>query len=707
MKKEKDNIFSNKGVFKKNKSKKLQEVNHKNVTTNEKKLFSKNENRINDFKTKRRIGNQISRVVLILAIVPLLFVGIINYYIETKRNTENIEISNLNMAKSISNQVEAQINGLFDMLKSLYLTNDFLNIDSYTLKGIPIKIASEYDSINAIQIYDSKGNQILSSKNTKTDINVAGEEWFKKALEEERYVSDSYIEDATPEIIISMPIKNRSGSLKGVIAANISLKNLSSIAEEFKTGETGNTYIVDRNGVMIVHIDYRNKVFKSFNAKEAGIEGVLKVLEGNSDVSTYKNENNETVIGAYSYMPSTGFGIIVEQNKAEITKSAVVNFTITLAVTLIAVLIIILLTSIIARKFSAPIVNLVHVVDEIGNGDLTKRAKVDSHNEIGKLQQEFNKMVDSLYNIISNVNKAIANFKINVDNLNQSVKLTVGASTEITRVVDQVASGAEDQLKNVEDTIGLVEGIAKNVKNVDDNAHGILMATSEASHIAKDGSKDVESTRASMYSIASKVKESAEQIATLNGRTKEIGNIITFIDNISKQTNLLALNAAIEAARAGEYGRGFTVVAEEVRNLAVQTSDASNNIVNLISQIQEDMDRVSKSMEEGIVEVDKGSFAIEKTISSFEKIADETDKVFKGVEDFAVVVEELSDNMHKIEGSIAQVSAVSQQTAAGTQTIMASTEEQQSAIHQINQAIEELNQMTDNLNEMIKGFKIN
>lgn len=645
-------------------------------------------------------------MVLILAIIPILFIGIMNYYYEAEKNTRSIEESNLNIAKSISSQVDAQMDGLFDVLKALYMTHDFFFMDINEARAVLTTISVEYETINSIQIYDSKGNQIISSKNRRTDINVADEDWFKETLEKERYVSDSYIEEKIPEIVISMPIKNVLGQNKGIISANISLKNLAQLSEEFKIGETGNTYLIDRKGVMISHIDYKNKVVTQYNAKEEGIEGAIKVLEGSSDISTYLNENNETVIGAYDYMPSTGFGIIVEQNKGEITKDAIVSLTRTLIVTLIAVVAIVLLTSIIARKFSAPIVNLVQAVDEIGKGDLTKRVKVDSYNEIGKLQKEFNNMVDSLYKVISNVNQAVTNFKTNVENLSQSAELTVEASAEITRIVDQVASGAEDQLKSVEDTMGLAEGIAENVKNVDDNAHTILIATSEASHIAKEGSKDVESTRASMYSIASKVNESAKQIATLNERTKEIGNIITFIDNISKQTNLLALNAAIEAARAGEYGRGFTVVADEVRNLAVQTSDASNNIVVLINQIQEEMDRVSKSMGEGIEEVDKGSVAIEKTITSFEKIVGETDKVFKGVEDFAAVVEELSDNMHKIEGSIAQVSAVSQQTAAGTQTIMASTEEQQSAIHQIDQAIEELNQMTDNLNEVIKEFRI-
>lgn len=667
---------------------------------------SKIKNKKKELKLNKKIGRQITIGVLILAILPLIFTGVMNFITERDRNTENIKEQNLSIAKSISNQVEAEFNGLFDILKTLHLNYDFFNLDPNRGRGVLTKISFEFDNINSIQIYDLEGNQILSSKTMEAGINVSENDWFQKTLEEGRYVSDSYVEDLTPEIIISMVINNVSNQPKGIISANISLKNLSKLAEEYKVGDTGNTYLVDRKGVMIAHVDYRNKVFIPFNACEAGIEGVIKVLEGNTDVSTYLNENNETVIGAYVYMPSTGFGVILEQNQSEILAAAVTNLERTILITLISILLIVLLTSLITRRFTTPIVKLVKAVDEIGKGDLTKRVKVDSPNEVGKLQQEINKMVESLYKIISNVNKSIGKFKSNVENLTQSTQLTVAASKEINQIVDNVATGAEEQLNTVETAMSLVEDVTKIAKQVDENTNIVLTATNQASSAAKEGSNDVLGTRKSMDSIAAKVNESAKQIAKLDERTKEIGKIITFIDNIAKQTNLLALNAAIEAARAGEYGKGFTVVAEEVRDLAVQTGEASNNIVSIINQIQEEMDKVTITMEEGVEEVKKGSKALDKTINSFERISVQTKEAYRGIEEFAVVVEQLTENMNRIESAISEVSHVSQQTAAGTQTIMASTEEQQAAIHQINQSIEELNQMTKDLDDMIKGFKI-
>ncbi|MGF7059814.1 methyl-accepting chemotaxis protein [Brassicibacter mesophilus] len=653
-----------------------------------------------------RIKNQIAIIVLLLTIIPILFTGFLNFYFEGKQSSDHIKEMNLNMAKSIAKQVDMYIDGSFDVLQSLSTTHDFTNMDIQKARTILISTTTNLEYINSIQIYDTKGNQLISTKNMRAGINARSEEWFTKASKGEKYVSDSYMDDRIPAVIVSMPIKNALNQTKGVIAANISLKDITSLATENKIGKTGIAYIVDKQGITIAHPDFNNKVVTQFNAKENKIKGAIGALEGKTNIDTYANDSNTIVVGAFTPVSSTGWGVIIEQNQNEINAGAVTNLIRTLVIIVLAILVTIILTSFTAKKFSAPIENLALIADEIAKGDLTKRVKVTSTNEIGYLENAFNKMLDSLYKVISSVNQAVNNFKSNVENLNESAGLTVEASVEISKIVEQVASGTDKQLKSVEDAIGIVESITNNVKNVDENAQSILMATSEASMIAKEGSKDIEQTKVTMDSIADKVNQSANQIDSLTEHTNQIGKIITFIDNISKQTNLLALNAAIEAARAGEYGRGFTVVAEEIRALAEQTLEASRNIVNIINEIQTEVKLVSKSMEEGIAEVNKGNQVIDKTTKSFSNIVDETDKVFKGVEDFAVIVEELSENMKVIESSISQVSAISQETASGTQTVLASTEEQQSAIHQINQSAEELNEMAEKLEDMIKEFKI-
>lgn len=658
---------------------------------------------------KRRIRNQITLIVLVLAILPIIAIGIINYYMQAIEAEENIISSNKIIAKSLSGQVNLFVENSFEILQSLATTHNFMSMEEREALKVLTNTVTNVEDIQTLFVVDLKGKEVISTRGSSVKEDLSDRDWFIEGIDNDKYVSHSDIYAMLPGVMITIPIKDKLNQKVGLLAANISLERLTYLTKEHSVGETGLSYVVDKRGTIIGHPDFQEKVLKQENAKENGIEGVIKALEYEKDVpghTEYQNDNGKEVLGVYTKVPITGWSVIIEQNQSEINTAASSGLTRTSIISVLAIVIIIIFSAIASRIFSTPIVQLADIANKVESGDFSNRVKITSKNEIGKLQQAFNKMINSITLIISNVQETSTSIKSTVDQLNDNTKLTVDASSQISVVVEQVAVGTDKQFKSVEDTSNIVANMVTNVKDVEERSKAILHATNEASQIANTGARDIDVTKQTMTSISEKVKNSANQISRLNTQVDEIGSIITFIDNIAKQTNLLALNAAIEAARAGEYGRGFTVVADEVRVLAEQTGQALNNIVGIITKLQNEMSGVLQSMEEGIEEVDKGSEVIENTTKSFGNIMSETSKVADAVEDFTTIVEDLSRGMGKIEKAITQVSAVSQETASGTQTVLASTEEQQSALHHINESAETLNGMAERLEGLIKDFKI-
>jgi methyl-accepting chemotaxis protein len=660
------------------------------------------------FKVNRSMKYQIMAIVLLLTILPVVTIGMINYYFDYKNIENNVKESNIAMAESLAYQVDIFISKSFDILETLSTAVDFNSISEFEASSTMMNIVTNVDQIKVLYIFDNKGKEIASTRNRMDKLDVSNDEWFKKAAKGENAVSDSYIDDSDriAGVIIAMPMKDRLGRQTGVIAAKIDLFNIANLTKEHKVGKNGISYIIDRSGVVIGHPDFKDKVMGRYNAKENNIEGAINALQNKTEASLYTNDKGQKVIGAYTVVPTTGWGVIVEQPESEVREITSESLNRILIITGVAIIISIFFSIITARLFTKPITKLAKTAEKIKDGDLTEDIAVTSKNEIGELQRAFKQMVNSLFDIILSVNEAVHKIKEATEELNQNGDLTVKASEEISDIIEQVAAGTEEQLASVDNTTDNVKRMVESVKKVEESAEHILQATNQASAIANAGSKDIHETKNAMDSIADKVRTSAHELNRLVEHTKEISKIVTFIDNISKQTNLLALNAAIEAARAGEYGKGFTVVAEEVRVLAEQTSNASKDIVNIINQIQQEMEQVTVSMEAGIKEVDRGNHVILNTTKSFENIIDETNKVVMVVKNFTSVINELSNGMEEIEKAILQVSSVSQQIASGTQTVLASTEEQQTAIINMHESTKNLDQMADVLKAIIQGFKV-
>ncbi|MEN1705444.1 MAG: methyl-accepting chemotaxis protein [Planctomycetota bacterium] len=301
--------------------------------------------------------------------------------------------------------------------------------------------------------------------------------------------------------------------------------------------------------------------------------------------------------------------------------------------------------------FQRPINALIERLRLVAEGDLTQRMKVDAENEIGRLAQWFNRSTENLSEIIDEVN--IAGDEV------------VAAATEITSTSEEMVRGLEEQSSQVGQISSAIEEMSSSVSEVAAKSGDASQEATRSGTLAKEGGEVVHSTVRGMNAINDAVSASSESVQQLGKRGDEIGEIVSVINEIADQTNLLALNAAIEAARAGEHGRGFAVVADEVRKLAERTTHATEQIHGSITAIQSDTALAVERMDTGAAEVREGVDRARQAGASLESIVEAAEGVATSVRQIAAAAEEQSAASEQISRSVLSVSRVTQETSAG------------------------------------------
>ena len=326
----------------------------------------------------------------------------------------------------------------------------------------------------------------------------------------------------------------------------------------------------------------------------------------------------------------------------------------------------------------APLHESSEVLNKIAAGDLTARMVGSYSGDFESIKENINHLAESFNNALSDVSAAI--------------QATASASSEISSSAEEMAAGAQEQSSQTSEVASAVDEMTKTIMDTTQNASSASETAKNAGTIAKEGGRVVSETIQGMNRIASVVKESAETVHQLGKSSDQIGEIVQVIDDIADQTNLLALNAAIEAARAGEQGRGFAVVADEVRKLAERTTKATKEIANMIKQIQKDTSEAVISMTSGTVEVERGKELADEAGKSLSQIITGAQQVVDIVTQVAAASEEQSSAAEQISKNLEAINHVTNESATG--------------IQQIARASEDLNRLTINLQELISRFKI-
>ncbi|MBT0663454.1 methyl-accepting chemotaxis protein [Geobacter pelophilus] len=373
--------------------------------------------------------------------------------------------------------------------------------------------------------------------------------------------------------------------------------------------------------------------------------------DGNKAIGQYKEQTHGAEAAITNLAKEQDAELEKQVKEAESTSSKIQTTMLGLAI--VAIILALAMMLVVIRSIKKPLTAVHDMVIDIaqGEGDLTKRLDYRSRDELGDICTGFNTFMDKLHAIITSI----------ASNTTQ----VAAAASQLMTASEQIATGAEEVAAQASTVATAGEEMSATSGDIAQNCQMAAEGSNQASRAASEGSQVVNNTVQVMGRIASRVQETAKTVESLGARSDQIGAIVATIQDIADQTNLLALNAAIEAARAGEQGRGFAVVADEVRALAERTTKATREISEMIKAIQNETKGAVAAMDAGVREVEQGTSEAAKCGTALQEILEQINAVTMQVNQVATAAEEQTATTGEISNNIHQITEVVQETSKG------------------------------------------
>lgn len=446
------------------------------------------------------------------------------------------------------------------------------------------------------------------------------------------------------------------------------------------------------------------------NAQEGGGYTDYDFAKPNETVPTPKRGYTQ-LFEPYGWVVGTGNWVDdiekeVEQNAYEFQRQMLRDVNSIIIAMIVGAIIVAVAAYMFSQRIAGNIRKVAEGAREIAQGNLAiEKLQINSKDEIGQLANDFNLMTENLIQLVKQVSQTAEQVASSSEELSAGAEQSAQATNEVAAAITDVAQGTENQLNAVNDVAAVVEEMAAGMEQVLSNTEHVVRSAENTAQLANKGQESIQTTIQQMDNIQKAVNHSATLVEQLGARSQEIGQIVEAISGIANQTNLLALNAAIEAARAGEQGRGFAVVADEVRKLAEQSQLAAKQIADLIVAIQEDTSETVKAMNNGTQEVETGTKVVMEAGNAFTEIAQHIQDVNEMIRGISQELEEISHGNEQIVSSMQKVEETSQAIAYQAQNVSATTEEQSASAEEIASSSQVLAQMTGDLQEVIQKFK--
>ncbi|HHV64849.1 MAG TPA: methyl-accepting chemotaxis protein [Peptococcaceae bacterium] len=665
----------------------------------------------------KSITTKITLFFGIIMVVICLGLGLSAFFSARNALQESIdenllEIANTD-AKIAAEKVKSQLNALEALANSWWLKSDELPIErKLDLLRDEVKRAGHQN----IFIINTNGDSLDVSGISD---NVADREYFKKALSGESNVSDPIISKADSNMMImyAVPIKI-DDEVVGVLAARRNGVALSNFTIEMQSGER-QIYMINKEGTIVAHNDF-NLILEMSNT--------IKDYEKNADPQLEQLYNlekkmvaGETGVGEYTYngvtkymgyapVEGTNWSLAVTAPKSVVM--AKVN-TLTTRMIIISILFFVIglaLTIVISRRIARPIKEATQHLNVIATGDFTgeiPRKLLNMQDETGilanaldKMQSSMRTMMQAVVNESSSVSQMLININQDVERLNQSIE-------QISATTEELSAGTEETAASAEEMNATSLEVERAIESVASRAQAGADTVNTLNKMSEDMKKNAISSKEEAMKIYSRAKADLQDAIEQSKAVNQINELSNAILEITSQTNLLALNAAIEAARAGEAGRGFVVVADEIRKLAEDSNESVARIQEVTQKIYAAVNTLSSNSMEIMEFIDKKVLSdYESLVRTSEQYSENSTVINDIVMEFSSTSEELLASMQNMVEAITQISTAANDQAGGATNIAQETTAVVQMANHVKQLAMDANEKSESLIKLVKQFQI-
>ncbi|MHB8072555.1 methyl-accepting chemotaxis protein [Desulfosporosinus fructosivorans] len=558
--------------------------------------------------------------------------------------------------------------------------------------------------------YKDNDKIIYTDEYSDEKYDYPNQDWYKtgKNSTEKIVWTAPYYDEVTDVTMITacVPLRDKQGAFIGVATGDLDFVTLQKLILDIQLNIKADVYLINKEGQYLANPD-QEKVMKAKITEDPNqslSEAAKTMFNGQEGTFTYSKDGSRRVY----YAPIPGFGWTLAIDVSETDLFAPLSALLYRMLMIFGVAIVVI--GAVLLLYSRYIVKNIKLVNQfataIVQGDLSKSIVIRSKDEFGQMTENLNTMMGNFKGIIVGIVNSSQQLAASAEELTASADEGSRTTEQIAFSIQEVSDGVKQKLEGVDATAQSAQLVSEHMHTITQDIQLVTAGSLTTSDKAATGNSVVRKAVDEMQTIRSKVTEAADVVNSLGKKSGEIGEIVALITNIAAQTNLLALNAAIEAARAGEQGRGFAVVADEVRKLAEQSSDAAGKISGLVGEIQKETTKAVKTMNDGTAAVQDGITMVNSAGEAFQDILQGVNDFSKQAQDVADVVEKVGANTETIVSSIMEVANIPKEIAGSLENVVAGTEEQSASMEEIRRAATSLAQIATDFQGSVTMFKL-